>query len=88
MLSFLDFLGTLGAAVLGLPGILGLALGMATRNWLLAMVIGGIVGVLALQIFGGSHATHLTIPEIAISVVVGMFAGWVGCFIRHKGASV
>lgn len=41
----LDLLGTIGGNALSLPGILGLALGMMTRNWRLAAILGGVVGV-------------------------------------------
>lgn len=90
MISTLDLLGTLGASVLGLPGILGVALGMMTRNWLLAAVLGGLVGLMAPVLLGGSHSTHVAISftEYAIGVAVGMLAGLVGSAIRHKGATV
>ena len=38
----LNILGTLAGNILGLPGILGLALGMMTRNFAVAAVLGGI----------------------------------------------
>ncbi|MET4103553.1 hypothetical protein ABIE58_002995 [Roseovarius sp. MBR-78] len=41
MFSMLDLIGTIGANVLGLPGILGVSLGLMTRNWILAAVMGG-----------------------------------------------
>lgn len=90
MISTLDLLGTIGASVLGLPGILGVALGMMTRNWILAAVMGGVIGVLAPVLLGGSHSTHVAISttEYAIGVVVGILAGLVGTAIRHKGATV
>lgn len=90
MLSFLDLLGTIGASVLGLPGIIGVAIGMATRKWLLAAGLGGLVGLLAPMVLGGSHSTHVAITpmEYAISILIGLLAGLVGCMIRHKGATV
>lgn len=90
MLSFLDLLGTIGAAVLGLPGILGLALGMTTRNWFIAMGLGGIVGALSPILVGGAHSTYVpvTVTEFTVSILVGILAGAVGCGIRHKGATV
>ncbi|MCE8520483.1 hypothetical protein KBY24_06800 [Ruegeria pomeroyi] len=90
MISTLDLLGTIGASVLGLPGILGVALGMMTRNWIVAAVMGGIVGVIAPLLLGGSHSTHVAISgaEYAIAIVVGILAGLVGTAVRHKGASI
>jgi hypothetical protein len=90
MISFLDLLGTIGASIIGLPGIIGVAVGMATRNWFVAAVLGGLVGLLAPMILGGSHSTHVAITpmEYAISIGIGLLAGLVGCAIRHKGASV
>lgn len=90
MLSFLDLLGTIGASVLGLPGIIGVALGMATRNWLLAAGLGGLIGLLAPMLLGGSHSTHVpvTVLEYAIGMIIGVLAGLLGCAIRHKGATV
>lgn len=90
MISTLDLLGTIGASVLGLPGILGVALGMMTRNWMLAAVMGGIIGLVAPVLLGGSHSTHVpvTFLEYAIGISVGVLAGLVGSAIRHKGALV
>ncbi|WP_392664232.1 hypothetical protein [Amaricoccus sp. B4] len=88
MLGMLDLLGTIGGNILSLPGIVGLALGMATRNWLFAAIMGGLVGVLETYLFGGTHPGHVTVIEVAVAVLVGMAAGVVGCAIRHKGATV
>ncbi|SIO30181.1 hypothetical protein [Vannielia litorea] len=90
MLNILDLLGTIGGSILGLPGILGTALGMMTRNWLVAAGLGGLIGVLSPLILGGSHSTHvpITMTEYAVSIIVGVIAGLVGCAIRHKGATV
>ena len=41
----LDLLGTIGGNILSLPGILGLALGMMTRNISLGAGLGGVVGI-------------------------------------------
>ena len=87
MLGMLDLLGTIGGNILSLPGIVGLALGMATRNWLLAAIMGGLVGVLETYLFDGTHPGHVTVIEVAVAVLVGM-AAVVGCAIRHKGATV
>ncbi|WP_424928346.1 hypothetical protein [Amaricoccus tamworthensis] len=90
MLSFLDLLGTIGGAILGLPGILGVALGMTTRRWPIAAGMGGLVGLLAPFLLGGSHSTHvpITMTEYGISLLIGVLAGLTGCAIRHKGATV
>ncbi|SDD56792.1 hypothetical protein [Ruegeria marina] len=90
MISLLDLVGTIGASVLGLPGILGLALGMTTRNWILAAVMGGIVGLIAPILLGGSHSMNVTVPvaEYVIGMLVGICAGFAGSAVRHKGAKV
>ncbi|SDI85422.1 MULTISPECIES: hypothetical protein [Roseobacteraceae] len=88
MLSLLDLLGTIGGSILGLPGILGVALGMTTRNWIIAMILGGVIGVLTPIILGGHHSAHVPITtlEYSVSTVIGIIAGLVGCAIRRKGA--
>lgn len=90
MLSVLDLVGTIGGAVLGLPGLVGIALGMMTRKPLVALVLGAAVGFLAPILLGGSHSTHVpvTMFEMAISVVIGVLAAQVGCVIRRRGATV
>lgn len=90
MISTLDLLGTIGASVLGLPGILGMALGMATRNWIVAAVLGGAMGLIAPVLLGGSHSTHVAVSmgEYAIGIAVGILSGLVGTAIRHKGTTV
>ncbi|GGH24846.1 hypothetical protein SAMN05444007_103334 [Cribrihabitans marinus] len=88
MLGFLDFLGTVGGNILSLPGIVGLALGMATRNWIVAVILGAGIGVVQMLLFGGMRPTHATFPEYAIAIAVGIAAALVGCAIRHKGATV
>lgn len=90
MLSFLDLLGTIGASILGLPGILGVALGMMTRNPMVAAILGGGVGVVSPLLLGGSHSTHVPITplEYGVALVVGVLAGLIGCTIRRKGATV
>ncbi|PKQ10495.1 MAG: hypothetical protein CVT70_19380 [Alphaproteobacteria bacterium HGW-Alphaproteobacteria-1] len=86
----LDLVGTIGANVLGLPGILGVSLGLMTRNWILAAVMGATVGLIAPILLGASHATNVAVPlsEHAIGIAIGMLAGLLGCAIRHKGATV
>lgn len=90
MITTLDLLGTIGASVLGLPGILGIALGMTTRKWLMAALMGGAIGLIAPFLLGGSHSTHVPISmtEYAIGMIVGVMAGLLGCAIRCKGATV
>ena len=90
MLSVLDLVGTIGGAVLGLPGLVGVALGMMTRKPLVALVLGAAVGFVAPVLGGGSHSTDVPITtlEMAISVVIGVLAAQVGCVIRRRGATV
>lgn len=84
----LDFLGTVGGNVLSLPGILGLALGMMTRNLGLAAIMGGLVGFAETLIFAQMSFTNVVPMDLGIAVAVGVFAGCVGCAIRRKGTTV
>ncbi|WP_209507027.1 MULTISPECIES: hypothetical protein [unclassified Ruegeria] len=84
----LDLLGTIGANVLGLPGILGLALGMMTRKLWLGAVLGAVVGILETLVFAGFQFAHVEALELGISVLVGLCAGSLGTAIRLKGATV
>ncbi|QDG79740.1 hypothetical protein FJ695_21040 [Labrenzia sp. PHM005] len=84
----LDLLGTIGGNVLSFPGILGLGLGMMTRNWMLAAIMGGIVGVLETVLFAGFSFSAIAPLDMAVAIVVGVLAGSLGCAIRHKGATV
>lgn len=88
MLGFLDFLGTVGGNILGLPGLVGLALGMMTRNWVLAVVMGVGIGVIETLLFNDLHLAEFNLYDIAIAVMIGVMASLVGCAIRHKGATV
>lgn len=88
MLGILDLLGTIGGSVLSFPGILGLALGMATRNWTLAAVMGGIVGIFQTVLFASFNFSAIHPIDMAVAIVVGVLAASVGCAIRHKGATV
>ncbi|MDO5622096.1 MAG: hypothetical protein Q4G24_11580 [Paracoccus sp. (in: a-proteobacteria)] len=88
MLGFLDFLGTLGSNVIGLPGILGLALGMMTRNWIIAAIAGGIVGIGHVLMFYDLNLPETTTLTFVVAVVVGVAFGILGCLIRRKGALV
>ncbi len=84
----LDLLGTIGGNVLGLPGILGVALGMMTRKLWLGALMGGVVGVLETLIFAGWQFAHVETLELIVAIVVGLCAGTVGTAIRLKGATV
>ncbi|WP_193143009.1 MULTISPECIES: hypothetical protein [unclassified Meridianimarinicoccus] len=82
----LDFFGTIAGNILSLPGILGLALGMMTRNWSLAASMGGFVGILNTLIFAHFSFAEIAVYDLLIAVAVGAAAGVVGCAIRHKGS--
>ncbi|WP_037312826.1 hypothetical protein [Ruegeria halocynthiae] len=84
----LEFLGTLGANIISLPGILGLALGMMTRRLWLGALMGGLVGVFETLIFAHGNFAGIGAVDLMISVVVGLCAGTVGSAIRIKGATV
>ena len=84
----LNLLGTIGGNVLSLPGILGLALGMMTRQFWLGAVMGGLVGVLETLIFAHWQFANVEGIELAIAVIVGLCAGTLGTAIRRKGATV
>ncbi|MBG6206315.1 hypothetical protein IWQ49_000962 [Labrenzia sp. EL_126] len=88
MVGILDLLGTVGGNILSFPGILGLALGMMTRNWILAAAMGGAVGVAETFLFAGFKLAEVQMIDLAIAVLVGVLASSVGCAIRHKGATV
>ncbi|MHA3979812.1 hypothetical protein ACW9UR_19220 [Halovulum sp. GXIMD14794] len=88
MLGTLDFLGTVAANILSLPGFVGLALGMTTRNWFLAAIMGGLVGVAETLLFNEFHLAQINTADLSIAIAVGLVAGTVGCAIRHKGATV
>jgi len=84
----LDILGTVGGNALSLPGILGLALGMMTRNILLATILGGLVGIAETLIFVRFQLAQVEALDLTIAILVGLSAGAVGCLIRIKGATV
>ncbi len=84
----LELLGTIAGNVLSLPGILGLALGMTTRNVFLAAGLGGLVGVVETIIFASFQMTNVDMMELSISVAVGILAGALGSAIRIKGTTV
>ena len=83
----LEFLGTLGGNILSLPGVLGLAVGMMTRNVGLACVFGGVVGIIELLVFGKFTFAGAGLLEIVLSIAVGMAAGVIGSLIRRKGTT-
>ncbi|QGX96984.1 hypothetical protein EI983_01325 [Roseovarius faecimaris] len=84
----LELLGTIGGNILSLPGILGLAFGMMTRQLWLAALIGGLVGVVETLVFADMSFANVTTVELVISILVGVAAGCLGCAIRRKGATV
>lgn len=89
MLGFLDFLGTLGGNILSLPGIVGVALGMMTRNWLVAAVLGALIGVVqTVLVLNHLDFAAINIYDLVIAVAVGVVFATIGCAIRHKGATV
>ncbi|MEX0308356.1 MAG: hypothetical protein AB3N12_13310 [Ruegeria sp.] len=84
----LELLGTIGGNVLGLPGILGLALGMMTRQLWLGALLGGLVGLIAPLLFAGWQFSHVGAMALIIAIIVGVCAGSLGTAIRRKGATV
>ena len=84
----LEFLGTIGGNILSLPGVLGLALGMMTRNILLAACLGGLVGLAEAMLFAKMSFGNLDAMELMLSIGVGVLAGCLGSVIRRKGATV
>lgn len=84
----LELLGTIGANIISLPGILGLALGMMTRNPILGAVMGGLVGVLETFIFAHWSFANVETIELVIAVIVGLCAGTLGSAIRIKGTTL
>ncbi|TMV05620.1 hypothetical protein FGK63_16385 [Ruegeria sediminis] len=84
----LELLGTIGGNILSLPGILGLALGMMTRNFALAGALGGLVGVLETLLFAKFNFGNIEMLELTVAILVGIAAGTLGCAIRIKGTTV
>lgn len=84
----LEILGTIGGNILSLPGILGLALGMMTRNIIFAAVMGGLIGVIETLIFAKMSFALVEPMELVVAILVGVAAGLVGCGIRRKGTTV
>lgn len=84
----LELLGTIGANIISLPGILGLALGMMTRRVWLGALMGGAVGVMETLVFAHWNFANVETIELLIAVVVGLCAGSLGSAIRIKGTTV
>ncbi len=84
----LNLLGTIAGNVLSLPGILGLAIGMMTRNFVVAAACGGLVGVAETLLFAGFSFTNVEMLELFVAILVGVAAGTFGCAIRIKGTTV
>ncbi len=84
----LEILGTIGGNILSLPGILGLAIGMMTRNAVLAAIFGGLIGVVETLIFNGFDFSRVELLDLSIAISVGILAGLVGCGVRRIGSSV
>ena len=84
----LELLGTIGANIISLPGILGLALGMMTRRLWLGAAMGGLVGVFETVVFAHWSFSNIDVIDLLIAVVIGLCAGSLGSLIRIKGATV
>lgn len=84
----LELLGMIVGNILSLPGILGFAVGMMTRNILLAAGLGALVGAGEALLFAGFDLARAGAAEIAISVLVGIAFAALGCLTRRKGATV
>ncbi|SFB75230.1 hypothetical protein [Tropicimonas isoalkanivorans] len=85
----LDILGLIAGNILNLPGILGLALGMTTRQPIIGAVLGALVGVVSTYIFFTDLGiSQLASPELTIAVIIGAMFGALGSLIRRKGALV
>ena len=84
----LEIFGTIAGNILSLPGILGLALGIMTRNPMLGAALGAIVGISETLIFAGFQFGQIEMIELVIAVGVGAVFGVIGSLIRIKGATV
>lgn len=83
----LEILGIIGGNILSLPGIVGLALGMMTRNILLGAILGGVVGVVETVLFAKFNIASIEMIDLGIAIMVGVAAGTVGSLIRIKGTT-
>lgn len=84
----LDLLGTIAGSILGLAGIVGLAVGLMTRSVWLAVVMGGLVGLAETFIFADFSVAKIGALDLAVAIIVGIAAGSVGSAIRRKGTTV
>lgn len=85
----LDILGLIAGNILNLPGILGLALGMTTRNPIIGAGLGVLVGVASTYIFFSDLGPgHFAWGELVVAVIIGALFGGLGSLIRRKGALV
>lgn len=84
----LNLFGAIAGNVLSLPGILGLAIGLCTRNLGLAAFAGALVGVFETLVFADFALRNVTVLELSVAIVVGVIAGSLGSMIRRKGATV
>ena len=84
----LELLGTIAGNILSLPGVLGFAVGMTTRNLALAAILGGIVGLGEALVFGGFSIAAIGTLELTISVSIGILFGALGSLTRRKGTTV
>lgn len=84
----LELVGTIAGNILSLPGILGLAAGLLTRNLILAAILGGLVGLFEALTFAGFSFSGLEGLETTISILTGILFGTLGSAIRRKGATV
>lgn len=84
----LQILGMIGANMLSLPGILGLAFGMMTRKWGFAAFGGALIGLLEALLFAKFDFSQIDAVEMVISILIGIIACLVGCAIRRKGVLI
>ena len=83
----LNLLGTIGANALSLPGILGVAVGMMTRSYVLAAIFGAGIGVAETFVFAGLSLAGMEALELVVGVAVGTIAGCLGAAIRRRGTT-
>ncbi|MFD0978935.1 hypothetical protein [Tropicimonas aquimaris] len=84
----LDLLGTIAANILSLPGILGFAAGMMTRNLAIAAVVGVLIGAIETMVFAGFSMAAVEPLELVIGICVGAAFAVLGCLVRIRGATV
>lgn len=84
----LDLLGTIAGNVLSLPGILGFAAGMMTRNLVVAAVLGVLIGLIETFVFAGMSFAAVEIRELVIGICVGAAFAVLGSLVRIRGATV